>query len=302
LATESTASKLETEKFLVPRVLGGPTRLYQPASSEKLAPRKNVRASEVPQVYRGLPLNFAHLKTENDLIEFANRFGMLGRCHTHSVELPGFRRRFVSGEPLRAWVYEIQAMNCAVELWNAARRNDWDSVADFALASLKYRLDQPPPDPGPVIIARRPLAYHNAASEYERRQQLLGLDTTDDDHNAPLVYQQFRASVQRLNLSAAFVQGMSALQKLVNNELERALRRRLFWAPDGTQELYDSPVGLFGAMWTLLALAISDNKQHAPCLNCGEWVEVSKFHREGRHYCNASCKMKAYRQRKKKSK
>jgi hypothetical protein len=288
LGTTVTAPKLVACRFLVPRVRGSPTHSYKPFSPD----------------YGGLPFNFAELRTEEDLVEFANRYGMLGPCHTHWVDWPGFERSSGYGEPLRAWTDEILAMDCAVQLWKAARNNDLDSVLAFAFASLKHRVSERLVYPErPIEIARRSLSFHDGYPS-ELLQSLQGVEGYDEpsvqEGGPSLEYRQFQESVRCLNLSPAFVQGMSTLRKLVNHKLESGLQRRLYWAPNGKGlELHDSPLGLLGAMWTLLAHAIVNNRSHARCLDCGSWLEVSKFHRQGLYYCNSACKMKAYRRRKK---
>lgn len=285
--TVITSPTIEIGKFLVPRVPAGATDPYEPFSPD----------------YGGLPFKFAELRTEEELVKFANRHGMLGGSLTHWVEFEGSSGW---GEPLGAWKDEILAMHCAVRLWRASKEGDFERVLDFAVASLKFRAGERPAYPEfDIAIARRPLAFHagHPSPLYEWLQQL-GCEPSDDTEGAPsLEYKQFQESMKCLNLSPAFRQGMSTLRKLVNHKLESGLRRRLFWSPDGRNlELRDSPIGLLGAMWALLAQAITNNREHTRCLQCGTWIAVSKLHRQGLYYCSDSCRQKAYRRRKKSGK
>jgi hypothetical protein len=278
-----TSLRTETGKFLVPRVRDGAKYVYLPSSPE----------------YGGLAYNFADLQTEEGLVAFANRYGTLGQRYTYKVKWLGSRNTW--GEPLRGWKHEIRAMNCSIRLWEATKAKDLESVQELALESLKYRLDERPVSRGRQMeFSRSPLSFHSGypSVPYEILQRL-GKNPPDDFGGAPSrEYKQLQEKLKQVH--PAFVQGMSTLGKLINHKLESALRRRLLWAPDGKGlELADVPVDLLGAMWTQLALSITENRQRTQCLNCDRWIEVSKSYRYGRHYCGDSCKMQAYRRRKK---
>jgi hypothetical protein len=243
--------------------------------------REYLPLSEFPGLFR----EFADTDPSQDgIVAFANRFGLLGGGVTQRVPLHNQSASKATpvgnGEALHAWTDEILTMRLTAELWEAARKGDvgwleqvifWEK--DGSGVQLLSHPELPAgelPEP-PTLVERAWIA---------------GTHLGDD-------------------VLARFVPGdlvkpaLHYVQSIINRQLQGRASPRLLW--DGNRErlgLYIVPDGLIGALWLQFARAVERDSQFRRCAECGIWFELARgTARSDKLYCSTPCRTKAYRKR-----
>jgi hypothetical protein len=225
----------------------------------------------------GLFRDFADLRSEADIIAFANRFGPLGADLSLAIvdvvpEEP-WKRGIVLywAEPLKLWRAEARAMACVVGLSDLIQAGD-QSVFAARLTRTTARLRIEKGSSG-VKNLEKDWVIAKKADNPERFQKIAELDVKD----------------------------WPAL--LLAQWLESGLRGRTDFGVSGTVAGLAptmTPNGLIGALWLQAALAISGKVDFLQCRECRTWFEVStRDARPDKRFCGNACRMRAYRQRKK---
>jgi hypothetical protein len=90
------------------------------------------------------------------------------------------------------------------------------------------------------------------------------------------------------------------IERTVSERLQGVVESRMVRDErQGRPRLCHVPRTLPGAVWLQFAEAVSDDKDHKRCGECGKWFEVSlRAARTHRVYCSDACKLKAHRERK----
>lgn len=231
--------------------------------------------------HTGLFRAFASLKTSDDILGFANRYGPLGADASVAIvdvvpEEP-WKMGLVPywAEPLMIWQQETRRMATVVGLWDLIRESGasafsceiTDRKAMITVAEGNAYIA--PTDGAQWIIA-------SADKTPERFEKLKGLDSAQWPH--------------------------VLLSELVSEGLRGRVDMTLRY-DDGAASTGMAPRGLIGGLWLQAALAIGGDKAFNRCQVCGTWFEVmTRQGRKDKRYCSDACRMRAYRQRHKEEK
>ncbi len=216
----------------------------------------------------GLFMQFAHLRpTEEGVLEFANRYGLLGfPTMADSDTNPNRALIGIPGEKLANWSQEIRSMREAVKLHEQVRANspELKQVITWGSGFVDY------------------------ANPYGRSFRIA--DNSKPERMAKLSHGDMAGP------------GHYALQIMLNRTLrEHPSVPKLFWDNDGKVPVLRmklAPKNLLAAMWLQFALATEGSRNYRQCDVCGDWFEGPSENRdEGKKFCKQACRFKAYRQR-----
>jgi hypothetical protein len=214
----------------------------------------------------GLFLHFADTEaTPEGILQFANRYGLLGVG-------PRPRGLFLTPEPLKFWVEQIQEMRRAVELYNALRGGKgldrlirWESDDERGEVSVYYTGK---PDRPELIASSR-----------------MVVDVFESFPHGDKIRPArcFLQSVVRKNMAAPV--GLVELRLLHDRD----------WHP----ALIGVPRNLLGALWLQFS-EVYAGKELRRCLECKEWFAVrgrGPRTRSDVQFCSVACRNRAYRGR-----
>ncbi len=253
-------------------------RVLLPAGN--LPPYKNVKWERlwplrIPKLFHKLAET---PPTEEGIVEFANRFGMLGLSELVNIpkdtvpdsgepdpavgRLASFLR---FGEPLSAWQHEIEAIKLACECWSVIRHDD-----PVAFAGLQARIDSDPP-PGPLGWKWWAL-----------------LEPPANEPSADFLRPAWEPDELVLLVPAA-------LEVLISRALHGRISGRLCHLDnEAGWEVVLEPNNLIAAIWLEFAQAVADGNWK-DCVYCGVPFKPKNRRAE---YCSDSHRSLAYQKRK----
>lgn len=232
----------------------------------------------------GLFRTFADTRrTVAGVLEFANRFGLLGHGLVAGDGKDPELGTGVTGEIFQVWDYEICELRQAVQLWNHCQQGQrsalefciqWQPEAGGFTVFYSPPLELFPEIPQIANVALYERAVISSCTVYP---ELLGLFTPGDPVAPALAY----------------------VQRVANKRLEVHTQARLATdAGTGRLTLEVMPNNLLGAIWLQFATAISENKEYRQCRECSQWFETTRDGgRVSRQFCSNACRSKAYRER-----
>lgn len=225
----------------------------------------------------GLFRAFAALRSEADIVAFANRFGPLGTDLSTAIvdvvpemsELMGIELYWA--EPIDQWLAEAADMARAISLWELIQSgNSSVFVTKLTKGTARLKIKTGSPECKHIekdwVLAKK-------ADNPERFQEIA---ETDEKDWALLLLAQW------INRGA---QGRTDLWLgLSGGGLGSVLM----------------PKGLIGALWQQARQSIDGNVDFLKCLECSDWFGISAEEaRPEKLYCSDACRMRAYRKRKK---
>jgi hypothetical protein len=233
--------------------------------------------------------------TMEGVLEFANRYGMLGGVHADPQRQEG-QSGFIGAvvfESITAWAQQILLMRQAVALADIAAAGDSETLRNLFFWDTDALIYNP--WPSWFLPDWRTRKTENVPDGAEWLKTA-GLDVAN-----PVVV--MRESWNRNYFRQLTVDPVGAavlaVGIIVNNELRGAVSPRL--AVDlktGKQTLRYLPENLISALWFQIADAVSMAKRFQRCKWCQEWFEIPlRGARISRVYCSNSCRTRAYRER-----
>jgi hypothetical protein len=240
--------------------------------SEKLAMTDHVEPGETWScmhydpltMYPALHRVFSELDPTNhgSLLEFANRYGMLGigQC---ADDRPILSRKL---EPHAVWENEIWDMFRAVQLWEMVRSSNVPSLSKL-------------------------ITWKDGRCTYKHKRPWSSYanDKSFDPDDGP-----FREDDLLMPAQAIY-------QRVANEKLERHVSPQLRFEPrTGKPAIQIIPRNLLGALWLQFVRAVEGNYHYERCI-CGTLFAQSpeeKGYRTSRKFCTPACKAKNYRARK----
>jgi hypothetical protein len=226
--------------------------------------------------------------TKDAIVEFANAYGFLGGEVTIPVQIPVENEantyNLGKGETLEGWGAEILAMRHMIEVWEAARAEDAETLAEFIRWKGKAAKGEEPWPHTEVF-------YRGPRSRFEKHAVTFRIAS---ERTNPETLARFRPGdvVQPT---------WYALQRFVNKKLtQHGAVPKLLWHIDRRKselEMHFVPQSLIGALWLQFAHGITGNKEYRQCEQCGRWFEVAAEVRQDGKFCQGACRSRAYRAR-----
>lgn len=237
---------------LVPRdEIGLPSRVYEPSS--------------------GLFLEFAALKTQDAIVEFAWKYGDLFNSYSSADRVARENRTLTAGASLNTWKAEIGDMQALVSLWQ--------QIEDCRIPRLrKDRLEQ----------LRKTIIWSDKGVRYEIKTPKRGMhavwlpDTWMD----------------RVPPNDVLLPAQYALQSEINLRIadpHTLTIPRLAWTPDHHQRVIFTPTNLLADMWLQFAQAVTGEFQLKRCV-CGKYFQVGPGGRRAdATTCSDACRQRKRR-------
>ncbi|MCH8863577.1 MAG: hypothetical protein IID51_13890 [Proteobacteria bacterium] len=225
----------------------------------------------------GLFHAFGALRSEADVIAFANRFGPLGADLSTAIVNVVREEPWKTSiepywaEPIDLWLAEACAMARVVSLWELIQARD-RSVFQVRLTRSAARLRIKTGLTGDRHIAKDWIL----AKKAEKPDLFRRISEKDEKDWPRLLLEQWvnRGTGGRTD----FGLGLS----------EKSLAAA------------QTPRGLIGALWQQATLAIDGHVDFLQCRQCRDWFGISAEHaRPEKLFCSNACRMRAYRKRKK---
>jgi hypothetical protein len=201
-------------------------------------------------------------RSDHAIIEFANKYGVLGLNRKISWTNTGGR---LHGELHSDWYDEIAAMKRSVAVWEAFEAGDsafLESVINFEESGVSF-------------------------------------DSQESDMSYTIASTDWRADAwQFIETGNHFDAAICFVQQIVNKHLAGRISPRLLWSDHRDIGMHQVPSSLVGAMWLQFGRAIDGRKSFHPCRSCGTWIEVSTTGaRSSRKFCSGACRSRNYRAR-----
>jgi hypothetical protein len=207
-------------------------------------------------------LQFIKIKTQNDVVNFANEYGFLGGLITESI-LDEKSQEEVDGESLDRWFTEVRKLANAVEIRAAIQGDDkaWLS-SKILLSKIQGKL-----------ICSLDLRPFPVGQKY--------IDAAE--------YQQIENGKYQ-SVANHF------LNEAINTQLHSNLGAKVVLMGIDERKLEITPSNLLSALWYKFAIG---REQYKRCSECASWFSPPLGRgRRDKLYCSNACKVKAYRSRK----
>jgi hypothetical protein len=283
----STSVNMSEVVFLAPLkwrnglTYGGKTDLFLVGPHTSL---RDIDLEEVHEYRLSEPLNeselfkrFSKLKTDDEILEFANQFGFLGLHRfkpqeseeDYFLSLPIRERQLLEpGERLSLWQSQIKSMYDCLELWKALQTNDLKFLETVTktVENMGNIWFHSPSSGEWEIIDPIDATLFNKGDSFDRAAAVLSSLIWGNLHGQAVPYLTWRKS----NLGPVF-----ALRQLTSS--------------------------LKGVLWLRLSEAIATNTEVRLCKSptCGNWFSVGGGRRNTKkkdaEYCSRTCAQKTRR-------
>ena len=231
--------------------------------------------------HTGLFRAFAAMRSEADVVVFANRFGPLGADLSTAIvdvvpEVSWMRSTDLYwAEPIDQWLIEASDMARVVSLW--------DMVRTGGRGVFRARLTRG--------SARLRIKAGSAELKHLNKDWLLAKKADDPDYFQEVAETDQKDWPQIL------------LQQWVNRGAGGRTDMGLGLPAGKDLSSTLMPRGLIGALWQQAGLAIDGHVEFLKCLECSDWFGISAAEaRPEKRYCSNACRMRAHRKRKKERK
>ena len=233
----------------------------------------------------GLHRKFGGLYDDKSIIEFANRYGLLGK--TVFLIPPGGGEVAV-GESLERWRYESRAMGVLLAIWDMVQKKAAGKLGQIIIW----------PGTNDHIILR-------LLSEYDESQKRWVVTQHKGEGYVPGLVSELMASPQinpellrRWQVGMPIEPAKYYVSHNVNKHIEGHVCPKIL--PFLEDRIYLFPDSLLSALWVMFLMEITGNIRIRQCDLCGEWKEVALT--RSSFYCNNICRQKAYYERHKQQK
>jgi len=226
-------------------------------------PETNWTEYQPLQKYTGLFRQFAELNGQDELLRFANRYGLLGiPMDLRGIASVNAGRGTVVLRPelLADWNTKIIQLRAAVRLWDAIQR----------------------PDHG----------YLKQVINWKKNPKRVSYE---DDHLLQTI-RNTHTDGSQIKFGELLWPAYYYIQERINDALKDSVAPRMLWHENQLQ-LFHVPKSLLGAMWLQFADAVTYELEFRACAWCGKSFEVTLSTRSDRQYCSNSCRVSASRKR-----
>lgn len=243
-----------------------------------LVPRKEPAkwgvVSHDPLTLSGLHIEFASIRTAQDVIQFANRYGMLGYCY--ALKVPGSESVAALGESLPFWLHHVGQVRLFRALWQLVEAVDNAKLDRYVNRST---------EPDSLIFTEE--AYREFANEFTLRSQRTYFEGT---YSSGLTF----ARPQPIDDSPASQLAHTGIVSTLNFEIQEATR--VFVSPPDPGP-YIAVTDLLGAIyWQLAGEMMGSNPVFKYCQHCQGVIHDARANAK---YCSDTCRQKAFQLKKK---
>lgn len=235
----------------------------------------------VPLHKAELHRKFGGLYDDKSFIEFANRYGLLGKTVLLGPHGGG---GVVVGESLERWRYESRTMGTLLAIWDMVQKKDAGKLGQIIIWS-----------------GTNDHVFLRLLSEYDKSQKRWVVTQHKGKGYVPGLVTEVLASPQKNpELLERWQVGMPIkpakyyVYHKVNEHLEGHVAPKIL--PFLNDKIYLFPDSLLAALWVLFLMELTGNVRIRQCDVCGEWKEVALT--RSSFYCSDACRQKAYYKRK----
>ncbi len=231
---------------------------------------------------------FARLYSNESIIKFANKYGMLG--HVEMVA-PSSGGEVSYAESLTLWKNESRDMGRLLTIWDMVTHRDAGKLGRL----VKW------PDPKRVLIQAR-VTYNNNQKEWGVEPWSLsdgstpwgtfGFTIADAEHKNGSLLSRWR-------MHDVIEPAKCYVLEQINEKIHDHVAPKVFLPEDANatpHKIYLVPDSLLSALWVLFLMEVTGRIRVRRCDHCGNWQEL-KYNRPV-FYCSKACKQAAYRERK----
>ena len=232
-----------------------------------------------PLLKAGLHRKFGSLHDNKSIIEFANRYGLLGE---NVLLMPHGGGGVTLGESLERWTYESRTMGILLAIWDLVEKRDARKLGQIIIW----------PNPNTTLL--------RLLSEYDESQKRWVATQHKGKGYAPGLVTEVLASpeinpelLERWQVGMPVEPAKYYVYHKVNKHLEGHVTPKIL--PFLEDRIYLFPDSLLAALWVMFLMEITGNIRIRQCDVCGEWKEVALT--RSSFYCNNLCRQKAYYER-----
>ena len=233
-----------------------------------------------PLLKAGLHRKFGALHDDKSIIEFANRYGLLGKS---VLLMPHGGGELVTGESLERWRYESRAMGVLLAIWDMVQNREAGKLGQIII----FR-----PNPNTTFL--------QLLSKYDKSQKRWVATQYKGNGYAPGLVTEVLASPQinpellkRWQIGMPVEPAKYYVFHKVNKHIEGHVSPKIL--PFLEDRIYLFPDSLLAALWVMFLMEITGNVRIRQCDVCGEWKEVALT--RSSFYCSNTCRQKAYYKR-----
>jgi len=230
---------------------------------------------------------FGGLYDDKSIIEFANRYGLLGKT---VFLIPHGGGGVVVGESLERWRYESRAMGVLLAIWDMVQKEDAGKLGQII-----------------IWLGTNDHVLLRLLSEYDESQKRWVVTQHKGKGYVPGLVTEVLASPQiNPELLERWQRGMPIepakyyVYHKVNERLKGHVAPQIL--PFLEDRIYLFPDSLLAALWVLFLMELTGSVRLRQCdlQECGKWKEVKVT--RGSFYCSDTCRQKAYYKRVKQKK
>jgi len=233
-----------------------------------------------PLLKAGLHRKFGSLHDDKSMIEFANRYGLLGK---RVFLVPHGGGELDMGESLERWRYESSAMGVLLAIWDMVQKKDAGKLGQIITW----------PKPYDRVLLQLVRKYDESQNRWTVNQYkgkgvpfgFVGEVLTSPQSNPELL--------KRWQIGMPVEPARYYVYHKVNEHIEGHVSPKIL--PFLEDRIYIFPDSLLSALWVMFLMEITGNVRIRQCDECGEWKEV-KVTRSS-FYCSNTCRQKAYDKR-----
>lgn len=228
---------------------------------------------------------FADLDSQESVLNFANKYGLLGKVKL----LPDKEGEGQWGQTLAEWQREIAEMNAIMGIWDLIYSGTAQAIEKLKKIIVPYL--------GPSRkFLNMQIRFHEMWNDKQLSFYSNGL--SNDQFSNMAIFKDLLDYNERWKNDEIIEPTLVFLARFLNNKIKHQTDVEL--QVDRVNkalpflQIYLKPSTLLDALWLMCLLEITGNSRLSRCRYCGTWFEQAHALRM---YCSNSCKQADYRKR-----
>jgi hypothetical protein len=249
-----------------------------------LVPQGNMLRQYPPLSKPTLHREFAHLHSEESIVRFANRYGLLGQYVVQLAPIGGGTVDF--GESLNRWRQESGDIGALLCIWDLVKLEAAGKLVQLikwvsnhtVYIEMQRKYDEP----------KKEWQVYSVSLKDGLKPGILSAIIANDHFHPELLERWQRGDVVE---PAKYYVCREINERLKGHVTPQVL-------PFVEDKIYLFPDSLLSSLWVMFLLEITGNVKVRRCDICGKWKEQNLI----RHnfYCSSACRQEAYRRRQQK--